>query len=100
LVENEKGKRLKCLRLENGGEYCNNEFDDYCSYHGIRREKIVLGTPQGNGVSERMNKTIIECARSRRLHVGFPLQLWEYVVDIVVYLINRGPSSTLDGGIP
>jgi hypothetical protein len=28
LVENETGKRLKCLRLDNGGEYCNNEFDD------------------------------------------------------------------------
>jgi hypothetical protein len=35
LVENEKGKRLKCLRLDNGGEYCSKEFDDYFSYHGI-----------------------------------------------------------------
>jgi hypothetical protein len=32
---------LKCLRSDNGGEYCNKEFDDYCSYHGIRREKTV-----------------------------------------------------------
>ena len=31
LVENETGKRLKCLRLDNGGEYCSNEFDNYCS---------------------------------------------------------------------
>jgi hypothetical protein len=35
-----------------------------------------------------------------RLHVGFPLQLWEDVVDIVVYLIKKGPSSSLDGRIP
>ena len=35
-----------------------------------------------------------------RLHVGFPLQFWEDVVDTVVYLINKGPSSSLDGGIP
>jgi hypothetical protein len=100
LVENETGKRLKCLRSDNGGEYCSKEFDDYCSYHGIRREKTVLGTPQENGVSERMNRTIMEHARSMRLHVGFPLQFWEDVVDIVVYLINRGPSSSLDGIIP
>jgi hypothetical protein len=52
LVENETGKRLKCLRLRNGGEYCNNEFDDYFSYHGIRREKTVPGTPQENGVGK------------------------------------------------
>jgi transposase InsO family protein len=64
LVENERGKRLKCLRLDNGGEYCSKEFDYYCSYHGIHREMTVPGTPQENGVSERMNMTIMECARS------------------------------------
>ena len=34
-----------------------------------------------------------------RLHAGLPLQFWVDIVDIVVYLINRGPSSSLDGGI-
>jgi hypothetical protein len=47
-----------------------------------------------------MNMTIMERARSMRLHVGFPLQFWEKVVDIVVYLINKENSSSLDGGIP
>jgi len=28
------------------------------------------------------------------------LQFWADAVDTVVYLINRGPSSSLDGGIP
>jgi transposase InsO family protein len=100
LVENKIGKRLKCLISDNGGEYCSKEFDDYCSYHGIHKEKIVPGTPQENGVSERMNLTIMEHARSMRLHGGFPLQFWEYVVDIFVYLIKGGPSCSLDGGIP
>jgi hypothetical protein len=53
-----------------------------------------------NGVSERMNRTIMECARSMRLHAGLPLQFWADAIDIVVYLINRGPSSSLDGRIP
>ena len=73
LVENETGKRLKCLRYDNGGEYCNKEFDSYCSYNGIHREKIVLGTPQENGMSERMNRTIMERARCMRLHEEFLL---------------------------
>jgi hypothetical protein len=51
LVENETRKRLKCLRLDNGGEYCNKEFDDYFSHHGIYREKAIPGTSQENGVS-------------------------------------------------
>lgn len=47
-----------------------------------------------------MNMTIMERARCMRLHARLPLQFWENVIDIVVYLINRGPSSSLDGGIP
>ena len=35
LAENETGKRLKCLRSDNGGEYCSKEFDSYCSQNGI-----------------------------------------------------------------
>ena len=99
LAENEIGKRLKCLISDNGGEYCSKEFDSYCSHNGIRREKTVPGTPQENGVSERMNITIMERARCMRLHVGIPLQFWADAVNTIVYLINRGPSSALDGGI-
>ena len=91
---------MKCLRSDNGGEYWSKEFNRYCSENGIRREKTVPGTPQENGVSERMNRTIMERERCMRLHVGLPLQFWVDVVDIAIYLINRVPSSSLDGGIP
>jgi hypothetical protein len=100
LVENETGKNLKCLRSDNGGEYYSKDFDDYCSYHGIRREKTVPRTPQENGVSERMNRTIMDRARSMRLHASLPLQFWVYATDTIFYLINKGPSSSLDGIIP
>jgi len=99
LVENEIGKRLKCLISDNGGEYYIKEFDRYYSENGIHREKTVSGTPQENGVSERMNRTIMERARCMRLHAGLPLQFWADVVDTIVYLINRGSSSSLDGAI-
>ncbi|KAH9322758.1 hypothetical protein KI387_017397, partial [Taxus chinensis] len=42
----------------------------------------------------------MERARSMRKHSGLPLQFWVEVVDTSVYLINRGPSSSLDGRIP
>ena len=73
LVENETGKRLKCLRSNNGGEYCSKEFYYYYSYHGMHIEKIVTGTLQENGVLERMSRMMMECARCMRLHAGFGL---------------------------
>ena len=91
---------MKCLKSDNGGEYYSKEFDIYCSHHGIHGEKTTLRTPQENHVSERMNRMIMECARCMRLHAGLPLQFWVDAVNNDVYLINRGPSSALDGGIP
>ena len=90
---------MKCLRSDNGGEYYSNEFDKYRSYHGICREKKVLRTLQENGELERINMTIMEHARCMKWHVGPCLQFWADAIDTVVYLIHRGPSSSLDGSI-
>ena len=43
LVENEIGKKLKCLRSNNGGEYCNHEFEYYCSIMVFVDKKIFQG---------------------------------------------------------
>ena len=42
----------------------------------------------------------MEHARSIRLNVGMPLNMWVEAINIVVYLINRGPSNPLGYGIP
>lgn len=60
VVERETNKLLECLRTYNSGEYCSNAFKEYCNRFGIKHEKIVPGTPQQNGVAERMNRTIME----------------------------------------
>ena len=59
LVEKESGKQVKALRSDNGGEYISNEFKDFHSKEGIRRELIVPHKPQQNGVAGRKNRTIL-----------------------------------------
>jgi transposase InsO family protein len=67
-VDNQTGKKVKCLRTDNGTEHTNNEFKDFCEQYGIRRHFTVRKTPQQNGVAERMNKSIAERARCLRLN--------------------------------
>jgi hypothetical protein len=55
LVENEKKTKIKCLRLDNGGEFTSKEFDIFFETHGIRRKFSVARTPQKNGIVERRN---------------------------------------------
>ena len=38
LVENESGTKLKCLHIDNGGEYVSKAFQDFCDAKGIKRE--------------------------------------------------------------
>ncbi|KAJ9548930.1 hypothetical protein OSB04_021473 [Centaurea solstitialis] len=99
-VELEIDLKVKCLKSDNGGEYISTEFTNYCAEHGIRMIKTVPGTPQQNGVAERMNRTLNERARSMRLNVGLPKTFWADAVNTTAYLINRGLSVPLGFKIP
>ena len=98
--ENETSKKLKCLKYDHGGEYFSHEFEDYCSTNGMHRWQTISRTPQENGVAKRMNRTIMECTRSMRLHARLPLHIWAEAINTNVYLINRGPSTPLGCCIP
>lgn len=67
LVERQSKRKLKTLRTDNGGEYTSNKFEKYLKDEGIRHEKTVPKTPKQNGVAERLNRTLVESARSMLL---------------------------------
>ena len=46
MVEIETSLKVKCLRSDNGGEYIDGGFSEYCVAQGIRMEKIIPETPQ------------------------------------------------------
>ena len=46
MVETETDLKVKYLRSDNGGEYIDGRFNEYCAAHEIRMEKTILGTPQ------------------------------------------------------
>ncbi|CAH9088439.1 unnamed protein product [Cuscuta epithymum] len=100
MVERETERKLKSLRSDNGGEYTSHEFKNYCSQHGIRHVKTVPGTPQHNGVVERMNRTIVEKVRCMLKMSDLPKSFWAEAVNTAVYLINRSPSIPLGLDIP
>ena len=57
LVENLSEKKIKILRLDNGGEFTLIEFNEYCKEAGIKRELTIPYNPQQNGVAERKNRS-------------------------------------------
>ena len=45
-MENQNGKRIKRIRIENGLEYFSEEFNKLCKQNDIVRHKTVRKTPQ------------------------------------------------------
>ncbi|WVZ11552.1 hypothetical protein V8G54_016082 [Vigna mungo] len=99
-IENQLGCRLKCLRTDNGLELVSEEFNGFCKEKGIRRHRTVVGTPQQNGLAERMNRTILERVRCMLLGSGLSKAFWGEAANTAVYLINKSPSSALNFKTP
>jgi hypothetical protein len=64
MVEKKTEKSIKILCSGQGGDYKLGKFIKYCKHHGIVQQFTISHTPQQNGVAERKNTTLVECARS------------------------------------
>jgi IS30 family transposase len=100
LVENQTEKKIKVLRIDKGGEFYGNEFEEFYKKRGIARKKTTPYTPQQNGVAERMNRTLMEKSRSMLNGVGLGQESWAEAMGTTCYLVNRSPSSVLDDKTP
>lgn len=87
--------KLVHLYCDNGGEYLSTEMKSYCVEKGISYHLTIPGTPQLNGVSERMVRTITEKARSMINGAELHKQFWGEAVLTAVYLINITPTKAL-----
>lgn len=93
LAENQTRKKIKILRIDNGGEYTSNDFKDFCKDVGIKREVTIPYNHQQNGVVERKNKTILEVAKAMIHDQNLPMFLWGEVTNIAIYVQNRSPHQ-------
>ncbi|XP_076686075.1 uncharacterized protein LOC143378147 [Andrena cerasifolii] len=92
-VENSTGHRIKKLRTDNGTEYLSHAFSEFLKKEGITRELTVEYTPQQNGVSERLNRTLVEMARCLLMQAELPITLWAEAIGTAAYIRNRCPTT-------
>ncbi|GMF16735.1 unnamed protein product [Phytophthora lilii] len=91
--ENQWGEQLRCLRSDNGTEFINKKMARICAKNGIMHQRTVPYSPQQNGGEERMNRTIMEKARSMLYYKGVSTEWWAEAVSTAVYLINRSTNT-------
>ena len=100
LVEKSTGHLLKAIRTDNGGEYLSTEFQQFLKSEGVRHERTVPRNPERNGVSERMNRTLIESVRAMLSDSKLPKKFWAEALSTAAYLRNRSPTKSVQGKTP
>ena len=80
-VENYRGKSIKSLRSDHGGEYLLGEFRQFLKDHGITSQLAAPGQPQQNGFAERRNRTLLEMVRSMMSYASLLVSFWGYALE-------------------
>ncbi|GJZ70499.1 reverse transcriptase domain-containing protein [Tanacetum coccineum] len=62
---------------------------EFCRNKGIKQEYSNAQTLQQNGVAERMNRTLIEAARTMLADSLLPTTFWAEAVNTACYIFNR-----------
>ena len=83
------------LRTHNGGEFYGRKFDRFYKQFGLACQNTTPYTPLQNGFSKRMNKMLMDKARSMLNGVGLTQEFWAEAVDTTKYLVNISPSLVL-----
>ena len=100
MVETQIEKKINHLKIDYGGEFCNDQFFKLCQDMGIVHHFTVTDTPQQNGVAKRMNQTLLEKVQCMLSNVRLGKEFWAEVVTYSCHLINRLPSTAIYDRIP
>ncbi|KAM1696422.1 hypothetical protein ACFXTN_027951 [Malus domestica] len=100
MIETQSGRKIKTLISDNGGEYKSDPFLKVCQDEGIVRHFTVRETPQQNGVTERMNRTLLEKVRCMLSNAGLGKAFWAEALTYASHLINRLPAAANEGKTP
>jgi transposase InsO family protein len=88
-LNNEHPNCLKAIRSDNGTEFRNASFDEFCLEHVIDRQFSTPCIPQQNGVMERKNSTLVEMARMMFDEHRTPRRFWADAISTACYISNR-----------
>eukprot|EP00253_Pinus_taeda_P026194 PITA_26194 len=88
-VEKQFGHQILKLRSDNGGEYVNNKFINFCIENGIQMQHTVPYTPQQNGVVEKKNRTLKEMANYVKGYRLIPLKSKNVIIRRDVKFVEK-----------
>jgi len=82
-------RHSRIIRSDNGLEYKNHYFDDYCKAYGIHQQYTTPYSPNQNGVAERQNYTLLNPVRAMLIQSTLAKSFWDEALLNACYTRNR-----------
>ncbi len=80
--------QIKKLQSDRGGKYLSGEFTNHLRKKGTTRQLTIHDTPEYNGISERLNCTLLEKVRAMLHESKLPRFLWEEALAHATFIKN------------
>lgn len=97
---NQKGTWPIHFLSDKGGEFISDELRSFLQQKGVATDLTTTNSPQSNGVSERMNRTLVEKARAMMNWAKLPKTFWHQAITAAAYLRNRSPRCSNNANSP
>ncbi|KXJ70186.1 hypothetical protein RP20_CCG024535 [Aedes albopictus] len=89
------GEKDKRFTSDKGKEYVNRQMKQFLCRSDIHHEMTVPDNPEQNGLAERMNRTVVEKARSMLCDAHLEKRYLAEAVATASYVINQSPTKGL-----
>ena len=94
MYERQSGLTVLRVRTDRGGEFINEYLNEYFLTKGILYEHTAGYSSESNGVAERLNRTLMDKARSMIKAAGLPDSYWGWALVMANQLSNWIPVNT------
>nr|GEU54437.1 hypothetical protein [Tanacetum cinerariifolium] len=81
--------QVRIIRTDKGTKFLNQTLYAYFAAKGILHQTSVAHTPEQNGVVERLNRTLVEVARTMLSTTKVPLFFWAEAIATTCFTQNR-----------
>src|SRR5277367_3591051 len=99
-IEQQFGFKPKSVWFDQGKEFLNKKFIEWCADKGIKIETTAPYSPSQNGVAERFNRTIVELARAMIIARDVPKNLWHEAINYATYVRDKSFTRAIKGKTP
>ncbi|BAO40323.1 transposon Ty2-LR1 Gag-Pol polyprotein [Kluyveromyces marxianus] len=82
-------KRIKVFHMDRGSEYTSEWIRQVLKSRGVKLIYTTVADSRGNGVAERLNRTLLDRCRTLLDETGLSKEFWYHAIEHVVYDLNH-----------